>query len=554
MELLEQCRKWSENGEYQKISEALERVPAGERTPEMDSELARAYIFIAETGEREPYEKALELLKQHEEYFASDHCWNYRIASAYYYLGEEGPALRYFEKALEARPGDEDTLEYINDCRRRLALPRFEKNFRERTEEVWAAFAGVEAELRAIMDTDDLRERGEEIMEKCGTALKTAFSSPAFEIGFNGEKYELILSAEGSRSGLFPLVCFRKQAPESVLEHWNILVGRQPSAEFSLRSGTDEVCPEDVQVWVEQQEDGRLSLALCCEKLLPLQQENEWRVWWMLSTLTDQVLGEINAIAHIGAFDLIADPKKGRGDSDSISLAELPGAMKNLGLTDYRDGADYLENSYLSYKLNPIEDPDADWRLDVCAGSARLPVLINEYMSIESDTMDEYHRDGIVDGFLCYPVNGFEGEDRAEQILQFRDNLQETIQKQTGENAVTFLGGATGIFYGYLDFIAWDLPAVLDAAEDFFAGSGVACGVFHVFRRDVGAVRLWEKETEPEVDQETGSLLSRKDMDILDSFDDGVSGYFGKMLLWLEDFIEQGVQEKKFTLDLAAGR
>lgn len=43
-------------------------------------------------------------------------------------------------------------------------------------------------------------------------------------------------------------------------------------------------------------------------------------------------------------------------------------------------------------------------------------------------------------------------------------------------------------------------------------------------------------------------------MDILDSFDDGVSGYFGKMLLWLEDFIEQGVQEKKFTLDLAAGR
>ena len=28
-------------------------------------------------------------------------------------------------------------------------------------------------------------------------------------------------------------------------------------------------------------------------------------------------------------------------------------------------------------------------------------------------------------------------------------------------------------------------------------------------------------------------------MDILDSFDDGVSGYFGKMLLWLEDFIEK---------------
>ena len=170
-----------------------------------------------------------------------DSCWNYRIASAYYYLDEGGPALHYFEKALEARPGDKDTQEYIDDCRRRLSLPRFGKNFRERTEEAWSTFAQMEGELRDIMDTDKLRERGEEIMEKCGAALGLALSSPAFELGFNGEKYELILSAEGSRAGLFPLVYFQKQAPKSVLEHWNILVGRQPSAEFSLRSGTDEI-------------------------------------------------------------------------------------------------------------------------------------------------------------------------------------------------------------------------------------------------------------------------------------------------------------------------
>ena len=33
---------------------------------------------------------------------------------------------------------------------------------------------------------------------------------------------------------------------------------------------------------------------------------------------------------------------------------------------------------------------------------------------------------------------------------------------------ITFLGGATGLYYGYLDFIAWDLPAVLDAANSIF--------------------------------------------------------------------------------------
>ena len=48
MELLEQCRKWNENKEYQKLIDALENISADERTPEMDSELAKAYIAIAD--------------------------------------------------------------------------------------------------------------------------------------------------------------------------------------------------------------------------------------------------------------------------------------------------------------------------------------------------------------------------------------------------------------------------------------------------------------------------------------------------------------------------
>ena len=85
-----------------------------------------------------------------------------------------------------------------------------------------------------------------------------------------------------------------------------------------------------------------------------------------------------------------------------------------------------------------------------------------------------------------------------------------------------------GLYYGYLDFLAWDLPAVLDAARDFFADSNAAQGLFHVFRRDVGTVRLWEREPEPEVDPETGSLLSAEDIRTLEGFCGDVSSYFGK--------------------------
>lgn len=59
MKLLEQCQKWNEEDEFQKIIDTLEAIPAGERTPEMDSELARAYSNLAEPGDRELFQRPL---------------------------------------------------------------------------------------------------------------------------------------------------------------------------------------------------------------------------------------------------------------------------------------------------------------------------------------------------------------------------------------------------------------------------------------------------------------------------------------------------------------
>ena len=544
MDLLKQCQQWFEQDEAQKVIDTLEAIPAEERSPELDSELAKAYIAVADIGEREPFEKALELLAPHEEYFAEDHCWNYRTASAYYCLDEEGPALRYFEKALEARPGDKDTQECIDECRRRLSLPRFEKNFRERTQEAWAAFSQIEAELRQIIDTDETHQRGEELIEKCGNALKTALRDTSFELGFNGEKHELILSPEGLRSRLFPLVYFQKQAPESVLEHWNIWVGRQPCEGFELRAGEIEVRADDVQMWAEETEDHQVSLVLYCEKLTPILKEDTDKVWWALSMLVDQTIGEVSAIAFVAGFDVYAQPK----DEPAKLLSELPELLQSMGLSLWRDGSDYLENSYLAYELKPVEDPEADWRLDVYTGSCRLPVLINDYLTARSDMVDEYHKDGIAAGFLLYPLSGFTGEERVKAILDFRDNLRDAILRDAGEEAVTFLGGATGLYCGYLDFIAWDLPAVLTAAQAFFEGSDLPYAHFHAFRRDVGGVPLLdEKEPEPDIHEETGSLLSAEDIETLESFDEGTAAYFGKMLDWLENFIKSGVEEGRFS-------
>ena len=124
MTLLEQCQRWHENNEFQKIIAEIEALPAEERTPELDSELARAYNNAASAENRAYFEKAVRLLSAHAEHFKGDHLWNFRMGYAYYYLDREDCALPCFEAALAALPGDADTMQMIEACRKRLCVIR----------------------------------------------------------------------------------------------------------------------------------------------------------------------------------------------------------------------------------------------------------------------------------------------------------------------------------------------------------------------------------------------------------------------------------------------
>lgn len=527
MDILQQCQSWNGNGEYKKIVDALETIPAEERTPEMDSELARAYNNLAAPSDRELFKKAIALLQPHEEYFAGDHCWNFRMGYAYYYLDQEGRALRYFEKALEARPGDEDTQELIESCKKGISLPRFAMCFRERTEIFWETFAEMEAELRQMMDEDKDRTRGAEIVAQMQGALNNVFDEVSFEMGFNGEKHELILTPEGDKVNLFELVYFQKHAPKEVLEHWNILVGRQPMQNIGLRTDDGwEISGDDVLVWLEDKGENSFAISAYCEKLLPMLQENEGRAWWMLTTLTDQVLGEIPHMRYIESFDVLDETKA----EPYFLMSQLPDKLRELGLELSTDPEAYLEN-YLGYQMKPNEDTDADWRLDVMVGSTNCVPLINGYLSADNDYMDNLHADGVVAGFFCYPLDTLREEEGSQKIFDFRDKLEEVFLVDDGPDVLTLTGGATGLYCGYVDFIAWDIRSALNMAKEFFEGTDVPWASFHTFRREAGSVTLKDtQDNEPETEAE--EKFSQPDVyteSEMDTIEEHIDKYFGKV-------------------------
>ena len=532
MDILKQCQKWHEKGQYQKIIDALEAIPAEERTPEMDSELARAYNNLAVPEDRELYQKALSLLKPHADYFAEDYRWNFRMGYSYYYLDQEGRALPYFRKALEKLPGDEDTQKLIDDCESLITLPQFSACFRERTEDWWETFAEMEAELRQMMDEDKDHTRGAELVAQMQETLNLVFDEISFEMGFNGEKYELILTPEGDKVKLFELVYFQKHAPKEVLEHWNILVGRQPLQNIGLRTEDGwDISGDDVQIWLEEQGENSFAISAYCEKLLPMLREAEGRVWWMLTTLTDQVLGEIPHMRYIDSFDVLEKPKA----EPSFLLSQLPDALKERGLELSTDPEAYLE-SYLGYKMEPNEDPDADWRLDTMVGSTCCVPLINGYLNADNDFMDDLHADGAVAGFFCYPLDTLREEKGTDKIFDFRDKLEEVFTTGDGSEVLTLTGGSTGLFCGYVDFIAWDIRTALNMAKEFFEGTDIPWAIFHTFRREAGSVPLKQQDDGTETENQDDELdETLTGMDYIPYTQQNAEAFFAQLEQWNDE-------------------
>lgn len=488
MTLLEKCRKWHEAGQFPKIIEALEALGEDGRTPELASELARAYNNEADPNTSEGrlmLHRAIELLEPHEEALGATYLWNFRLGYAYYYLDQEGRALSRFRRAHEAKPEDEDAKEFMEDCLKRVTLPFFRVPFRERTQKAWTAFEGEEAEIRAMMDADKTHERGEEIVDRIERILRLAFEDVSFEVGFNGVKHELILTPEGNRMKLFELVYFRSHAPASVLRHWEITLGRRGTSGNELHAGGVRIGGEDVQAWLEPDDDA-FKLSVFCARLADLKAKEEGRAWWMLTTLTDQLLGEIPHMRWINDFELLDAPRAVPG----FLLSDLPDKLRELGKDLALDAETLLEKSYVGYTREPDPDPDADWRLDVIAGSTACPPLINGYMSADDETMDALHSDGVTAGFIAFSLDGFTGENRTQRIFAFREALEAKLEKACGPDVVRMVGGATGVHFGYVDFMAWDLQPVLFEARAFLEASDVPAASFHVFRREVGSVPL----------------------------------------------------------------
>lgn len=373
------------------------------------------------------------------------------------------------------------------------------QSFRLRVHACWEHFLQGEEQLRQLIDQ---KADSEAIAERIASLLTPAFNDVSAEVGFNGEKHELILNLDGNWARVFPLIYFQKQAPAKVLEHWNILIGRQSReidrqkekslGDYQIQISGNSVCIDEIQVWTVW-ENKKANVSIYCEKLAALLPEKESEAYWIAYVMLDYAVGELAEMSYVRELEVLAAPHA----EPSMTLAQLPSQfMEQLSLTveELFDPERYCAR-YSAYRMEPNEDADDGLRGDVFTGSSCLISLLNAFWNEDTYIMDTFEQDGITAGYFCYPLGGFTGDDRGAQILDFRDNTAMMIENTAGAENFTYIGGATGIHFGYLDFISWDIKAVLDAAVSVFEKSGIDWVMFHSFRQDDEGITLFEKET-----------------------------------------------------------
>lgn len=536
--LADQCESWHQREEHLRIVEAIESLPESERTPELVSILARAYNNLGGPDDHAPLLKAVELLESVRGSLGDDALWNYRLGYSYWMMDREPEALPHLRKAVLLDPDDGDYRELLERCERMVALPMFRHCFRERAEIAWTRFADAMPEIERLLEHPDRDSVSDEIVGTVSGILSEAIDGIAFEIGSNGERFELVLSPEADRVRLFEICELLRRAPAEVLEGWDLRTGNRRNPGFRLQTEACELVSSDISVGIERKGD-YVSLTLHCPRLSGLMENDEDMVWWAVSSLMERVIGEIPAMAVLDGITVVSEPP----GPDAVPLPQLPSRLVDMGFNMEIDAEGYLSTS-ITYRPEPVEDPDADWRLDIYSGSSRCAPLLRGYLTLQNDAMDMLHRDGAVAGFLVYSLESFQGDDRAAEIMGFRDRMERYIIENAGRDAVEFIGGATGLYYGYVDLIAWDLEAVVNAAKEFLMGTDVAHAGFHTFRRGPSSIIIVDRT---EVVSPESPILGPDDIRRFESYVGDVEGMFGAMLSDLISTLVNGINDGRFS-------
>ena len=493
--VLKHLRALDLRGNFDEIIRRLEAVPKEKFTPLYAFELARAIANRSEAG-KDDLKRALALLEGLDD--RTEGRWETLFCRAFLNLrlGRRRAALKCFKASAGMRPDDKVIDFFVEVCMRGLSRPTIEKPFRVRADEVWAALEAQATELEeafdSITDADEVEKRLAAILEPVSASWWR------LDVSAEDDRIKVEISPNGWRLECFPILEFLRRVPESLADRWTFTAGRARRDDTSFETfmaGNEVLSADDVLIWPEPHE-GMWRLLVYIEDFKGTEERARIECFQAVRALIDRTVGEAARLRRADAITLV--PKAPSGEGLTLSefrefLFEKAPECRRMTLKDYA----WLPHEY---GMRPNTRPGAPLLADVTEGITHCPPLGYLYGQGKSIGMDALGAAGACAGFLFLDV-----KDDAEGLAPKKDRrikarkMLEVRLRGLGDGYLDVVGYASGVRYEYLQFIAWDLSAVLECASAAFEElDDVVEAGFHTYLRDASAFMMKTRNGNPE--------------------------------------------------------
>lgn len=243
----------------------------------------------------------------------------------------------------------------------------------------------------------------------------------------------------------------------------------------------------NVYLWEEKPEEGCADRLIAYHEAFETLEEPEYaEAFSCVQALLDNAVGEAVRMKYYYDLRLTRKPESGVGFSvqEFQSYLRETDPMKLVTTMD-----DYLDESN-EFDWDGSEEKDCDYLLDAVHAELSCPALVLAYFKNDPDLMRMLAQSGATAGTLYMNTRDRSPEGRREVLDSLRTELQANVPE-----AYESVGIVDGRRYAYDVFLAWDLPAVLEAARGFAEGRDDVLELgFHSLWREAGGLSIRKPE------------------------------------------------------------
>ena len=506
MDILEQCQTWRKQNKRKLIINLIESLPEEQRTALVDSELAIAYSEQIQVNPIRAQDildlkKAVALLKKHEAELGETFNWNFRLGYAYFYLEQHDLSIKYMQNALllnTDEPDDDcikDDVEYFINCSKQgINVPIITCSFLDRVRLTWDEFKQRRSHIEDLINTNE-HDLAIALLEECFHVL---FEDIHFELGIKDKVYEIIFPTECDLATTLQLKTFIAHVPSKLKKHWSFIIGRPDDANLIIDNGAAKLTSQDFMVYSCDIGNNRYDLKIIAPKLKKLtstdEQAQKLAFYFIASTL-----GEVNYLNHIAGLELLNKEANIKDLSDydqGCTLDNFILKLKEQGLKLNNDVKLLPDSCLKEYQHATPYGNEMCSRFDIDHGMSSLLGLHIEFLREESSLYNSFYHNGAIPVFICFEMTNPPKSSSLHITDSQLEKMVATIRNKTAAVA-SIVGYASGLNYGYIDCIAWDVQKFLACIDYYFnQNDKIKSAACQAFNQSDSFVRLKPHESD----------------------------------------------------------